>query len=269
MIAPRSANPVVLSVSHSGRDYPGWLVDEAAAGRPALETLEDPLVDRLVWRALASGLGAVIARVPRAAIDCNRSPSDLDPGMIEPRPSGEASERARGGLGLIPARTASHGRLWRRPLLLAEAERRIEEAYVPFHEAVAAMLDSHAAGGGDVLLLDCHSMPPRRGQAELVIGDRHGRSAAAWLTREAALIARSLGWSVAINVPYAGGHIAERHGRPGDGRHALQLEIDRRCYLGADLRTPGPGFDRAARLFEKLASGLGAMLGSAPAIAAE
>ena len=269
VIAPRSAVPVVLSIAHSGRDYPCWLVAEAAAGRPALETLEDPLVDRLAWRALATGLGAVIARAPRAAIDCNRAPGDLDPAMIEPHPGGEASERARGGLGLIPARTASHGRLWRRRLRHGEAERRIAEAHVPFHEAVAGLLDSHAAGGGDVLLLDCHSMPPRGGQAELVIGDRHGRSAASWLTRDAARIAQSLGWSVAINIPYAGGHIAERHGRPGDGRHALQLEIDRRCYLAADLRTPGPGFDRAARLLEQLASGLGAMLGSAPAIAAE
>jgi N-formylglutamate amidohydrolase len=258
VIAPRSAVPVVLSIAHSGRDYPCWLVAEAAAGKAALESLEDPLVDRLAWRALANGLGAVIARAPRAAIDCNRAPSDLDPGMVVPRPGGAPSERARGGLGLIPARTASHGRLWRRPLQHGEAERRIAEAHMPFHQAVAGLLDGLAAGGGDVLLLDCHSMPPRRGQAELVIGDRHGRSAAGWVTAEAAAIARSLGWSVAVNTPYAGGHVAERHGDPVSGRHALQLEIDRRCYLAADLRAAGP-----------LAGRLGAMLRPAPAIAAE
>lgn len=260
---------MVLSIPHSGRDYPPWLVAEAAAGRIALEALEDPLVDRLAWRALATGLGAVIARAPRAAIDCNRSPGDLDPAMIEPRPRGAPSERARVGLGLIPARTARHGRLWRRSLRIGEAEQRIAEAHAPFHSAVAALLDRHSSGGGDVLLLDCHSMPPRRGQAELVIGDLHGRSAANWVSAEAAAIARGLGWSVAVNAPYAGGHIVERHGDPAAGRHALQLEIDRRSYLAADLRTPGPGFDRAARLIERLAGALGAMLDSAPAIAAE
>lgn len=258
---------MVVSVPHSGRDYPGWLVAAANGGLAALQALEDPLVDRLAWRALGLGLGAVIARAPRAAIDCNRALADLDPAMTDPPRPGEASARARGGLGLIPSRTASHGRLWRHTLPLAEAEHRIAELHAPFHSAVTTLLDGHCAG--EALLLDCHSMPPRRGQAELVIGDRHGRSAGGWLTREAAAIARELGWSVAVNTPYAGGHVVERHGRPADGRHALQLEIDRRCYLAADLRSPGPGFDRAARLLERLASGLGAALTERPAVAAE
>ena len=118
------------------------------------------------------------------------------------------------------------------------------------------------------MLLDCHSMPPRRGQAELVIGDRHGNSAARALTDAAARIARAQGWEVALNLPYAGAHVIERHGRPGDGIHALQLEIDRSCYLGPDGRTPGPGFDRAARLLEQLTLGLADLI-ELQAIAAE
>ena len=81
--APRSELPVLLSVPHSGRDYPAWLIAMAAGGRPALESLEDPLVDRLAWRALGRGLGAVIARAPRAAVDCNRAETELDPAVID------------------------------------------------------------------------------------------------------------------------------------------------------------------------------------------
>jgi N-formylglutamate amidohydrolase len=269
IIEPRSALPVVLSVAHSGRDYPPWLVADANGGQATLQTLEDPLVDRLAWRALAAGLGAVIARTPRAAIDCNRAPADLDPAMVEPRGVGQTSERARTGLGLIPARTTSHGWLWRRRLRQEEAERRIEEAHAPFHDAIAKLMADQACGAGEVLLLDCHSMPPRRGQAELIVGDRYGRSAASSLTQETVRIARALGWSVAVNRPYAGGYTVERHGQPSAGSHALQLEIDRRCYLAADLRSPGPSFDRAARLIEQLATGLGAMLDDSRAVAAE
>ncbi|HEX6741064.1 MAG TPA: N-formylglutamate amidohydrolase, partial [Sphingomicrobium sp.] len=69
---PRGDLPVLLSVPHSGRDYPEWLVALASGGRDALVPLEDPLVDRLVWRARGRGIGAVVARAPRAAIDCNR-----------------------------------------------------------------------------------------------------------------------------------------------------------------------------------------------------
>jgi N-formylglutamate amidohydrolase len=125
------------------------------------------------------------------------------------------------------------------------------------------------AANGQALLIDCQSMPHRAGQAEVVIGDRHGGSAPPWLAEQAGRIARSNGWSVALNDPYAGGYVIERHGRPDRGIHALQLEIDRSCYLARDARNPGPGFDNAARLIEALAFGLAEALAAPDAIAAE
>ncbi len=101
-----------------------------------------------------------------------------------------------------------------------------------------------------------------------MIGDRHGTSASRALTDAAAGIARAAGWSVALNSPYAGGHVIERHGHPAADIHALQLEIDRGCYLATDGRTPGPGFDRAARLLEQMVLGLAASIDRS-AIAAE
>lgn len=265
----RSPLPVLLSIAHSGRDYPGWLVALAAGGREPLESLEDPLVDRLAWRATARGLGTFVVRTPRAAIDCNRAPDELDPLVVVGAPAPAAGGRARHGLGLIPGRTQRHGHLWRAPLDRAECNRRIAEVHQPFHRALEQGLDALVAEHGSALMIDCHSMPPRRGQAELVIGDRHGRSAAPWLTAEAARLARAMGWVVAVNDPYAGGHIVDRHGQPESGVHALQLEFDRRCYLADDLRSPGPGFDRTARLLDWLAAKLGEALAGTAAIAAE
>ena len=259
--------PVLLSIPHAGRSYPAWLIRESSGGIAALETLEDPLVDRLAWRALGCGVGAVIARTPRAAIDCNRAPDEVDPSVV----AGAAqpvSSRARAGLGIIPGRTARHGNLWRRPIPRSELERRIALIHAPYHAALELGLDRLAIANGSALLLDIHSMPSRTGQADLVIGDRHGTTASRGLTDAAARIARAHGWSVALNTPYAGGHVIERHGSPGDGIHALQLEIDRRCYLGKDARSPGPGFDRTARLLKQLVIGLADMI-SFRALAAE
>jgi N-formylglutamate amidohydrolase len=267
--APRADVPVLLSVPHSGRDYPQWLLANAAGGRAALESLEDPIVDRLVWRALARGIGAIVARAPRAAIDCNRSPDEIDPAVISDAGNAAIGVRARGGLGIVPSRSTPHGRLWRHPIDNAELQRRVAEAHAPFHDAVACELERLAALHGSALLIDCHSMPSRRGQAEIVIGDRHGGSAVPWLAEHAARIARVDGWSARLNVPYAGGYVVERHGRPDRGVHALQLEIDRSCYLARDLRNPGPGFDRTARLIEQLAFGLSEALAAPEAIAAE
>ena len=128
---PRGDLPVLLSVPHSGRDYPDWLVDMAASGRPSLAALEDPLVDRLVWRALGRGCGAVIARSPRAAVDCNRAEDELDPSVIDGAWRGRVTARARGGLGIVPARTLQHGCLWRRAISPHQLEERLYQAHRP------------------------------------------------------------------------------------------------------------------------------------------
>ena len=268
---PRGALPVLLSVPHSGRDYPDWLLALASAGRPALTALEDPLVDRLVWRAMQRGAGAVIARAPRAAIDCNRAEDEVDPSIIDGARRGRTTARARGGLGIIPARTQQHGYLWRRAVTPGQLDQRLEQAHRPYHRAIEEQLGLLLDRFGCALLLDCHSMPPPpEGIPPVVFGDCRGRSADAWVSSEALAIAGRHGFAAGLNDPFAGGHVVERHGAPARGVHALQVELDRRCYLDAGLTAPGEGFDRAAALIEALAVGLGqALLGQPLATAAE
>ena len=254
---PRGSLPIMLSIPHAGREYDRDVVANAAQGRRALETLEDPLVDRLCWRAIGAGLGAVVQNVPRAAIDCNREESEVDPSSVHAISPAPVGPRARFGLGLVPSRTHRHGALWRRPIDRAELHRRIVEVHRPYHAALAEALEGLARRFGEAILIDCHSMPTRRGQAEIVLGDRHGASAAAWVSAEAASVARHAGFKVALNEPYAGGAIVTRHGRPAEGIHAIQVEVDRCLYLQDDGRTPGVGFDRIARLLEAIATGLG------------
>ena len=257
----RGSLPVLLSIPHSGRDYEPEVLANAAHGRRALELLEDPLVDRLAWRAIGAGFGAVMQPVPRAVIDCNRDEDELDPAAIEGIGPVAVGPRARHGLGLIPSRTHRDGALWRWPIDRAELARRIEQVHRPYHQALADGVQALKACHGEALLLDCHSMPPRRQvQADVVIGDRHGTSAAAWISNEAMRIIQGAGLKAALNDPYAGGSIVARHGRPGLGVHALQLEIDRSLYLDSDSRGAGRGFDRISLLVEALATNLGRAL---------
>ncbi len=246
--------PVVLSVPHAGRDYPDWLLGNARAG---LSFLEDPRVDELVQPALARGVASVIARAPRAAIDCNRASEELDPRAVA-GVEGPCGPRAEAGLGLIASRSPLGGALWRRPIERADLERRLAAAYRPYHQALAARLDDVQLRFDHVVLIDCHSMPPRRrGLAQVVIGDRHGESAEAWAASTAMRVAQQLGFSVAHNAPFAGGYITQRHGDPARGRHAIQVEVDRSLYCRMDGHTPGPGFERVAMLFDRLVNALG------------
>ena len=268
---PRGDLPVLLSVPHSGRDYPDWLVGLAGGGKPALAVLEDPLVDRLVWRALQRGCGAVIARAPRAAVDCNRAEDDVDPSVIDGARRSRVSARARGGLGIVPARTQQHGFLWRRAITLKQLEERLARAHRPYHAAIEAQLALLLDRFGCALLLDCHSMPPPPdGVPPMVFGDCRGRTADPWVSAEAMAITERCGFEAGLNDPFAGGHIIERHASPAQGIHALQLEIDRSCYLDNRLVKPGGGFDRIATFIETLAIEIGQeMIGRRFATAAE
>ena len=252
--------PVLLSVPHAGRVYPDWLTDMARGGRKALETLEDPLVDQLAAAAIKSGIAAVVAQAPRAAIDCNRGEDEIDPAVIRTAMMGRPTARARGGLGIIPARTAGQGSLWLHPIGQFDLDSRLDAAHRPYHRAIHRELERMRHEFGCALLIDCHSMPPPAdGIPPIVIGDRFGRTAGRSLTADALAIVRSAGFDVALNDPFAGGHVIERHGNPRRSIHALQVEIDRRCYLDENCK-PGGGFDRVAGLIETLATELAGRL---------
>src|SRR6476646_4356951 len=155
---PRGNLPVLLSVPHAGREYPAWLVDMASSGQPSLTALEDPWVDRMIWRAVKRGCAAVIARTPRAAVDCNRAEDEVDPAVVEGPRRGRMTARARGGLGIVPARTQQHGHLWRRAISSVQPEQRLEQAHRPYHDALEEQLGRLLDRFGCALLLDCHSM---------------------------------------------------------------------------------------------------------------
>jgi N-formylglutamate amidohydrolase len=249
----------LLSVPHAGRDYPDWLLGLSARGRTSLEALEDPLVDRLIWRALGQGAGAVVACAPRAAVDCNRAEDEIDTAIVRGTGSSQPTARARGGLGIVPSRTTAHGHLWRRPISRAELEARLEQAYRPYHGAIEMHLSLLVDRFGCALLLDCHSMPATNGPAGIVFGDRYGRSAAPWLMAQAVDVAGEARFAARVNDPFAGGHVLERHGSPHNGVHAIQIEVDRRCYLNR-AGEPGGRFGDVAALIEALAVRLGTAL---------
>lgn len=254
------SSPVVLSVPHAGRDYPDALVDRLRVPLDHLRPLEDRHVDTL---ALAARTGeiAVVAQRPRAWIDLNRSERDRDPRIdlgAGRFGAPHLSSRVRGGLGLIPRRATAGTEIWVSAWSADEVAARIHADHRPYHAAVAQALAAAHARFGVAVLLDLHSMPPLAGKepARIVIGDRFGRTAAARFVARIERSARRAGFAVALNTPYAGGHILERHADPACGIHAVQLEIDRCLYLDAALDQPGPGFDAVVRFVRNVIDGL-------------
>ena len=260
-----ACGPVVFAVPHAGRAYPQALIDRARVPRKVLQGLEDRYADLLVERLIEQGHHVLVARQPRALIDLNRDEREVDLRGIQGAPwsfRGQSSAKLRGGLGLIPERLSSVGNLWREPLPYATLCQHIEQIHRPYHAALTSALDVTRRRYGVALLVDIHSMPPLRSMASdmpvprVVIGDRFGRSAMDQLTDLCADVIRRHQIAVAINAPYAGNHILERHGRPHADVHAIQIEFDRSLYLDDSLAEPGEGLAAIQTLLVTLAQQL-------------
>ncbi|SCW66853.1 N-formylglutamate amidohydrolase [Sphingobium faniae] len=260
------AHPVVLSIPHAGRNYDSDLLARARVRLEVLRRLEDRWVDLLALPLIECGYSVIVARAPRAMIDLNRHEREIDPGMVADLPRDMAlrtSQKLRGGLGLIPRRLPGAAELWGGPLPWAEVERRIEAVHRPYHAALSQLLHAARDAHGHAILIDLHSMPPlpppgTGGMApSLVLGDRFGQASSGRLMTLAGDVAAGHGFLTAQNHPYAGDHMIERHGRPAQAIHALQVEVDRAFYLDMTLERPGPGLGRMQALVSALAQALG------------
>ena len=247
-----SAIPVLIAVPHGGRVYPRALLRDLRHSETVAQRLEDRYIDKVAQGvARATGAGLLVAHAPRALIDLNRSPEDIDWEMFvrADRPEGPAalpSRRARSGLGLVPRRLPGSGELWRRQLEGGELADRLAGIHAPYHDTLAKALQALHERWGAALLIDLHSMPPlpaRPGMAppQIVVGDRFGAACNGGLVAAAFAQLAETGREAAHNRPYAGGYVLERHGDPRRGIHALQLEIDRSRYLDPALLDPGAG----------------------------
>ena len=247
--------PFIFSSPHSGRHYPDRFLAMARLDRNAIRRSEDCYVDELFGGAVALGAPMLAANFPRAYLDVNREPWELDPRMFaEPVPSycNIRSARVAGGLGTVPKLVGEGLDIYSGRLPLAEAIARIEAVYKPYHEALKRLLTRTHAHFGFAVLVDCHSMPAsiRVGDGgfrpDFIIGDRFGTSASAVLTETAIGLLTGMGYTVAHNKPYAGGFITEHYGRPARHLHALQIEVNRGLYMNERSLQKSAGFDALA-----------------------
>jgi N-formylglutamate amidohydrolase len=234
---PRLTTPLVINSPHSGRAYPRRFRERSRLDELTLRRSEDAFVDELLAPCVALGAPMMAANFPRAYLDVNREPYELDPLMFDGRlPAfvNTRSLRVAGGLGTIPRVVGEAQEIYGESMPVAEAMERIAKLYAPYHGALRGLIERAAANFGVAILLDCHSMPSNIAESaapDFVIGDRYGASAAIWVVEALEQALRRLGYSVRRNKPYAGGFITEHYGVPASRRYAVQIEINRALYM--------------------------------------
>lgn len=245
--------PVVIGVPHAGRQYPPDFVAMSRLTAHALRRSEDAYVDLLFDGAPALGAALLKAHFPRAFLDVNREPYELDPKMFDGRLPGfvnSRSMRVAGGLGTIPRIVGDGQDIYRGRIPVAEALERIDRYYRPYHQALRRLVQGTRQHFGSCVLVDAHSMPSssmdRDGlvKADVVLGDRYGSSTAPWIVDELEVALTQAGFSVLRNRPYAGGFITESYGDPKSGLHAVQIELNRALYMDERTLVPHEGFEK-------------------------
>lgn len=260
--------PLVISSPHSGREYPASFLAASRLDLSSLRRSEDSFIDRLFAHAPDIGGYLLAARFPRAYVDVNREPYELDPEMFDaplPYYVDSTSRRAAGGLGTIARIVAENMQIYAGRLSFDEVKRRILSLYLPFHDALRKLMDANLERFGCAVLLDCHSMPSGASpldsggnRADVVLGDRHGASADAGILEVAYSRLCDMGYRVACNHPFAGGAITRKYGRPPGGMHALQIEINRALYMEEGSFRPLDGFHQLRQDMDCLMNSLGA-----------
>jgi len=260
----RRTSPLIFASPHSGRRYPPELLANARVSLISLRRSEDAYVDELFAGAAAHGAAVLSGTIARAYVDLNRDPAELDPEMFDERPPSSPqsnSARVQAGLGAIPRISGDGQTIYRRKLSLSEAERRISGVHRPYHAMLQNLVAETKELFGCAVLIDCHSMPNNARGAhapDVVLGDRFGASCHPSVTALAEATLRRLGYRVARNTPFAGGHTTQTYGRPAARVHALQIEINRALYVDERTLERTNGYVRVRADMTRLAEALSA-----------
>ncbi len=265
------AAPLVFASPHSGRLYPEKLMQASLLDAATIRRSEDLFVDQLIEDGVDWGASLIAAFFARAYVDVNREPYELDPAMFEddlPDFARGRTPRVAAGLGSIARIVAEGQEIYGRKLSFAEACERIEAVHLPYHAALKGLTDEALARFGAVVLIDWHSMPAAaarpigRDGCDVVLGDRFGAACAGPVTDAVDAAFTGLGYRVARNTPYAGGYTTEFYGRPIDGVHVLQIEINRGLYVDEASLERHQGYGRLKADLEAVFAALAVVAGA-------
>lgn len=250
------ASPLVFDSPHSWREWPPEATPPIVPGH-VLQTSWDAYVDELWAQAIEGRVPLLAARFHRACIDANRARDDIDAQMLQgawPTLLNPTKKSAT-GMGLIRRDALPGLPMYAGKLPVAEVRERIARYYDPYHAELERLIEAAHRRFGFACHIDCHSMKSvgnamnddrGRPRPDIVVSDLDGRSSAREFTAHVATGLAELGLRVQVNDPYKGAELIRRHGRPAQGRHSVQVEINRALYMDEQTFEKTEGFDRLA-----------------------
>ena len=241
------SSPVILAFPHSGTVVPPDIWERLNDnGRVLADT--DWHLPRL-YDGLLADATTVAGQHHRYVIDLNRDPT------------GASLYPGQNTTGLVPAHDFDGRPIWQAGAEPDEAEiaHRVEVFHAPYHAVLAAEIDRVKSIHGLAVVYDCHSIRSQipflfeNALPDLNIGTNHGTTCAPQI--EAAAMdgaSAATGFTNVLNGRFRGGWTTRHYGQPGQGVHAIQMELAQITHLV----TEGPPFAYHAAKAETLRASL-------------
>ncbi len=221
----RGDAPLIVAFPHTGTDIPPDLEQHFVSPWLARKDA-DWWIDRLYDFAAGLGATTIRTRISRSVIDVNRDPSgaSLYPGQATTE--------------LCPTTTFDGDPLYRdaAPHPTNIAWRR-ETFFDPYHAAIEAEIARLRATHPRIVLYDAHSIRshvPRLFEGELPqfnIGTNGGATCDPELRAAVEAVCAATEWNQVTDGRFRGGWTTRHYGRPGQGVHAVQMELACRGYV--------------------------------------
>jgi len=230
----RGDAPLIVSFPHTGTDIPARIHERLTSAWLGRKDA-DWWIHLLYGFAYELGATTVRTSISRTVIDVNRDPSgaSLYPGQTTTE--------------LCPTTTFDGEALYKLGHKPDEAEiaGRRKTFFDPYHRALASEIERLRGMHRNVVLYDAHSIRsvvPRLFEGALPnfnIGTNDGVTCAPALAQAVEAACDATPFSRVTNGRFKGGWTTRHYGRPGDGVHAIQMELACRGYLDEPAE-PGP-----------------------------
>ncbi len=227
--APLLPQKLVLHIPHNSHFIPAEgrrsLVLDDAALRSELLRMTDAYTDELFPTTPAEA-GRVVFPISRLVCDVERFSSDGDEPM------------AARGMGVIYTRTALGEPLRAEPTPL-ERQRILDRWYWPHHLKLERLVNEVISRTTQCIIIDCHSFPARalpyeidqsKDRPDICIGTDPFHTPS-FLSEPLIATAKELGFSVAVNAPFAGALVPVAYYRKDLRALSVMIEVNRRLYM--------------------------------------
>ena len=242
--------PLIISSPHSGT-----LLDKNLSAKRnndiySFDSMQDMYVNEFSSGLDKCGFTVLQSNISRVVIDLNRNINEIDSKIIKNLPSDieiNLSDKVRAGIGLITTKDASGNKIYDEKLDWMEVRDRINNYYLPWHNALKIAVKNLSTKFKRVLIIDMHSMPSEtiynNQLADFVIGNNFGKSSSDTAQKILSRVIESYGHSVSINDPYPGGYITKNYSSTDENIQCIQLEIKKSLYMNEKNFTKNDYFD--------------------------